>query len=696
MVYQSTSASGSASQLPADDLQILRDCRMLYLKQLGQLLQEAEPVSAHAVQTFQQTVGTYFDEMVANSRRSSFQDAKGLTASRISLVGETDLELEIRLAEFTAHLMERTGGDLWRVYLRFVTLLERPDLSTADNPVGPKGIALGLTDLCSELCEGHAKTLERIDRLEDFFAKNLAVLYASLNDFLAGNKIGAAQAAIISAADPATTSGTPANTANPAALLQRQLLGPAVETALPAAGPAASLFSQAMLERLLARLDELDKPAPRPMPVSDFSPTATSPSLETLIPGLFAADPAPSSTPQPLDSDRLGIPNGAPEAATIDAIGRIFEAIFASPTLPDPIKSALASLQIPTLKAAMLDATFFTSENHPARLLLDKMARATLGLAHEVSSRHLLCVDIQAIASRVRAEFRNDNQVFNEQIAELNTLITSRDKAAELAAEAYLPLLYQLDRRKQAERRARQVIDGYLRPEVPTTIVSFLHQHWLKVLVVNWMEGGEQSTDWQENLALIGNLLWSIEPKAEIDDRKRLAKMLPALLQRLNAGMARIGLPEETQGAFLDTCFALQTAAMRATGATPPAPANEAPAMPPAAKPGVSELTAGQLLLKIIDLSGTQAETSRLRAAVRPGVWLSLNLNGKPPICGRLCQISPETGMLLLANPDWQFALAIHPNILEQMLKAGRARISSNESLFNSAAEQALRRTESA
>lgn len=695
MVYQSTSASGPASQLPADDLQILRDCRMLYLKQLGQLLQEAEPVSAHAVQTFQQTVGAYFDEMVANSRRSSFQDAKGLTASRISLVGETDLELEIRLGEFTAHLMERTGGDLWRVYLRFVTLLERPDLSTADNPVGPKGIALGLTDLCSELCEGHAKTLERIDRLEDYFAKNLTVLYASLNDFLAGNKVGAAQAAIVSAPEPAGASGSPANRPNPAALLQRQLLGPAVETALPAAaGPAASLFSQAMLERLLARLDELDKPA-RQTPISDFSPTATSPSLETLIPGLFTADPAPSTTLQPLDSDRLGIPNGAPEAATIDAIARIFEAIFASPTLPDPIKSALASLQIPTLKAAMLDATFFTSENHPARLLLDKMARAAIGLAHEVSSRHLLCVDIQAIASRVRAEFRNDNQVFNEQIAELNTLIASRDKAAELAAEAYLPLLYQLDRRKQAERRARQVIDGYLRPDVPATIVSFLHQHWQKVLVVNWMEGGEQSTDWQENLALIGNLLWSIEPKAEIDDRKRLAKILPALLQRLNAGMARIGLPEETQGAFLDACFALQTAAMRASGPTQPAPANEAPAMPPPAKPAVSELSAGQLLLKIIDLSGTQAEASRLRGAVRPGVWLSLNLNGKPPICGRLCQISPESGMLLLANPDWQFALAIHPNILEQMLKAGRARISSNESLFNSAAEQALRRTES-
>ena len=693
MVYQPLPASSPVSLLPADNLQILHDCRGLYLKQLGQLLREAAPISARAVHAFQQTVGAYFDEMVAAGRRSSFADARGLTASRISLVGETDLELEIRLGEFSAHLMERTGGDLWRVYLRFVTLLGRPDLSTADNPVGPKGIALGLGDLCSELGEGHDQTLERIDRLEDYFAKNLTVLYASLNDFLAGHKVGAAQAAIITAPETPAVTGTPANTPNPAARLQHQLLGPAVDGALPLAGPAASLFSQAMLERLLARLDELDKPV-RPIPLGNFSATATSTSLEALIPGLFTAEHAPSVTPQTLNAEQLGIPSGAPEAATIDAIARIFEAIFASPTLPDPIKSALSSLQIPTLRAAMLDATLFTTENHPARLLLDKMARAALGLAPEVSARHPLCVEIQAIATRARAEFRNDNQVFDARIGELNALIAGRDEAAELAAEAYLPLLYQLDRRKQAERRARQVIDSYLRPGVPTSIVGFLQQHWLKVLVVSWMEGGEQSIDWQENLALIGNLLWSIEPKAEIDDRKRLAKMLPALLQRLNLGMARIGLPEEIQSAFLDTCFALQTAAMRPTDTTQAAPAEATPAVPPTAKPGISELSAGNLLLKIIDQGST--ETSRLRASVRPGAWLTLQLNDKPPICGRLCQISPESGMLLLANPDWQFALAIHPNSLEQMLKAGRAQLSSNESLFNSAAEQALRRTESA
>jgi hypothetical protein len=48
---------------------------------------------------------------------------------------------------------------------------------------------------------------------------------------------------------------------------------------------------------------------------------------------------------------------------------------------------------------------------------------------------------------------------------------------------------------------------------------------------------------------------------------------------------------------------------------------------------------------------------------------------------------------LLIANPDWGFALAIHPARLESMLASGTARTCSNDSLFDSAAEKALHRT---
>ncbi len=163
---------------PDDAWEILRDCRAWFLKQAVQLLREAEPVPDDAAAAFSQALGAYFDEKTTAERRTSFDQLGDLTASKISLLGENDLELDIRLGQFSAQLTESNGKALWRVYLRFVTLLGRPDLSPADNPVGPKAIAKGLAALSTMLGESPDSARQRLDRLEDVFAEFRPALYA--------------------------------------------------------------------------------------------------------------------------------------------------------------------------------------------------------------------------------------------------------------------------------------------------------------------------------------------------------------------------------------------------------------------------------------------------------------------------------------------------------------------------------------
>ena len=69
-----------------------------------------------------------------------------------------------------------------------------------------------------------------------------------------------------------------------------------------------------------------------------------------------------------------------------------------------------------------------------------------------------------------------------------------------------------------------------------------------------------------------------------------------------------------------------------------------------------------------------------------------MRLGEDQALCGRVCHIGTATGKLLLANPDWDFAVALNPAIVENQIKDGRASISSRISLFNAAAEQALRK----
>ena len=70
---------------------------------------------------------------------------------------------------------------------------------------------------------------------------------------------------------------------------------------------------------------------------------------------------------------------------------------------------------------------------------------------------------------------------------------------------------------------------------------------------------------------------------------------------------------------------------------------------------------------------------------------MNCRLPDEAPICGRICHVAKDTGKLLLANPDWDFALLLHPALAESQLRDGLASISSGVSLFNAAAEQALR-----
>jgi hypothetical protein len=406
---------------------------------------------------------------------------------------------------------------------------------------------------------------------------------------------------------------------------------------------------------------------------------------------------------RPIKSAELGIPNAAPEAAAIDTLALIFEAIFDMPNLPEAIKSALSSLQIPMLKAAMLDPAFFSNESHPARQLFDRMARAVLGLPSDVTSKHPICMQVISIAAHVRSEFTNDLGVFERYVAKLDALIAERDQEIAQSVIQWLPLFTRMDQRGIAETRCQEAIEAFCERGAPQGIANFLRQHWYKVLLQVWVEHGEDSAAWQEHNAVIDSLLWSVQPKTEAEDRKRLSRMLPVMLQMLSKGMERIKVSEEVRTEFLDTCFSLQTAALRGVVQVPAVsgPTLGVPALDPGmfavpvtAQPEAGELHSGALYLKTIDIPGESALLSRLRPLpLKKGEWVAFRMLDEQSLVGRLSHISQENGKLLFCNPEWGYAVAMHPGVMEKQLRDKAALRCSANSLFNEAAEKALNRT---
>lgn len=701
---------------PADKYEILQKCRAAFLQHLAVIAREGGISERDAIEALQNGAGKYYDQIVSNTRRGSFEASRGLTASRISLVGESELELEIELGDLSRRLYETQHEALRPVYLRFVTLLNRPNLSAEENPVSIDSIIQGMTAMFAKLAGGSEQSAAMLELLESSLNRHLPDIYSHLCDILKSYNIKPALANIQShgghgrhrdhtgqrvsdspiAATPAlqtAASSVAVAAAHPLFALQNAML--TKQTAASAVAAPLSAVSMEMLNQLFARLEMLETKG-----------TSTAPLFPQGSAALPGEDtPVASNLHLPKAND-IGLPLTGPEAAVIDTLALIFAAIFDHPTLPDAIKSAIGNLQITILKVAMLDASFFTASTHPARIVLDKMARAALGLPHNVSHEHPVCVAIGAIATRLRAEFESDMQIFAGYIAELDALIAQREEAFAESARTYVLLIEKWENQERATEIASETVEKLIASDTPSEIVNFIRYDWVRLLQLDLLEHGEGSQQWQRNLAVVTDLLWSIKPMQSVEDRKRLAAKVPGLLARINAGFERIQISKAERDAFMDSCFSLQTSALRAALPVGKAiaaenaglnyrPADFSSHVSRPARPEFEEIRIDDLLVKVWRGSEQDDAMDAVdKNQCQIGDWLDFSVPGsEQPVCGRMSWNNPNNASYLFCNPDWSYAISIAPAQLQQELRNRRAKIRSTESLFDLAVAKALRQT---
>lgn len=708
----------AATHLPPDSeagdpFFVLRDCRELFQQRLAEAVRQSGVDSPATLAAFAEAVGASHDELAAAKQRGGFDQTHGLTASRITLMCDSDLELEIRIGEIARRLADAGGNDLWRVHLRYMTLLRRTDLAPPENPVGPETICSGLWVVCKADQLGAEGSIERLAALEEQLLQRLPGIYAEMNEVLASRKVEPAPTQIVSSGGARPGGArTAAGGTDPFAALQELLNrqtgaagsggtdsggsgaadgggsgaadgggsgggsglagGVAADTGDNMALGAATLV---MLRQLAERLDQLD------LSGAGGSPAGAVPAAADL-------------PPRPLKSADLGVALGRPEAVALDTLSLIFEAIFETWELPDTVKTAIGRLQIPLLKLALFDATLFSDVGHPARRLIDGMARAAVGLPRDIGRGHPVSQRLWQLAGTVAERLQGDATVLAAPLADLDALIGERDRDILATAQPYVSLLKDKERHDQAALAARRWLQAIEAQGVAPAILDFLRQHWLRVMEAACLEGGEAGQAWQRDHATIADLLWSVQPKQSPEERKRLAGMLPRLLQRINAGLDHGATPAEARTPFLEAFFTLQTAALRGAAAAVPPPA---PAAPPS-----GTASAGDIVVDVLDVDGRQLKTLSPAdpsvawrgpdAPVQSGSWVQFAMADGETLCGLACWLSPQSGSTLIFNPDWGGAVAIAPALMETQLREGRAKIESSRSVFDTAADRALTR----
>jgi len=391
-----------------------------------------------------------------------------------------------------------------------------------------------------------------------------------------------------------------------------------------------------------------------------------------------------------LQQSSLGKKANQLESMTIELVAMLFDFIFETKDLPDGIKALLARLQIPVLKAAMLDGAFFAKKNHPSRLLVNALAEAGRGWTPVMGTNDPLYSHIDALVHRILDGFTDDLTIFDEAREKLERFLAEEEQAAEANIQSTAEEIDQTDRKEMAEVVAKSEIERRIEMyPVPNFLAWFLRQQWIGTLKEVYLTNGEESEPWEQSIAMLEDLVWSVQPKRTKDDRKHLVALLPALLKRLSATLARIEWPPEGRERFMANLVEAHAASVKpsvtAAALATASVAEQAMAEAEMAKAAGDEETAAKAEARAEAM--TQAEPVPVEPEViddqfleiaqdlERGTWIEFEADDGQLAFAKLAWISPLRGTYLFTNRQGLKALSMNAEELAERFRTDRARL---------------------
>ncbi|HCY62691.1 MAG TPA: hypothetical protein DHV59_07660 [Oxalobacteraceae bacterium] len=270
-------------------------------------------------------------------------------------------------------------------------------------------------------------------------------------------------------------------------------------------------------------------------------------------------------------SEDLGLPQQAQgQRMAIDLVAVLFELILDDEQIPAGVRARIARLQIPFLKAAMLEPQLLQQAEHPARQLLNRIGSAALGLDPASPIAQRLDGEIGRLVKRILKEFEQDTAVFSDCLQELERFLAAELANTDAETTGSIQAAEEAEKFSTVLRNTTESLRGILAPlEVDRRVKDFIEQVWARVLVRAASQDAASGSAalGQQYREVLPELVWSAQEKTSPEDRSALMRMLPGLVKRLRIGMLMVHMSEEECKAALDRLVPVHTQVLRSQGA---------------------------------------------------------------------------------------------------------------------------------
>jgi hypothetical protein len=301
-------------------------------------------------------------------------------------------------------------------------------------------------------------------------------------------------------------------------------------------------------------------------PATDNAATASSASAPASLSGIAdtAGQPLLPNLIREHREELRQATQGSIDHMVIDVIGFLFDQILADPKVPPQMARLLARLQLPVLRAALGDPTFFSSRKHPVRRLVNRIA--SLGAAFddfEDPQAKAFLIKVRSLVQGVVDGDFEQMALYEQQLAALEAFVAAQN-AAPAGDDSAALLAEKEDQQRLQELYAERLADDLKDVAAPAFLRDFVSRVWSQVLLRAAERDGSDST-LVDRLRHVGrDLFLSVQAKPTPAKRKSFLAELPKLMQELTEGMDLVAWPAAERRAFFGQLMPAHAEALKA------------------------------------------------------------------------------------------------------------------------------------
>ncbi|NVD34649.1 DUF1631 domain-containing protein [Marinobacter lutaoensis] len=497
---------------------------------------------------FQNAIAQFFADPPGSAQPEPEPSAPPVSAETLSLVGNDDLEEQVALNAMITKAKAHFQGPLLQLQARFSQVYPGASDESPVNPLAPEHLCSAFTEAIQVLEIQIRERLILLKQFDRYVVSNLGMLLDEANRILiqAGiipnfryhGKTGKQAPPPGAKADSSETSeastGPTETAADSTAVFEqiRQMLALQRANAGIPARATDPRFHVIGDRELITLLSALPTPVPAEPGVNLSEGEPVTIDLRGLIQqALTQVDTGDGKQPalKEVDEDLINL------------VSMLFEFILDDYNLSPPVQVLISRLQIPILKVVIKDKTFFSKATHPARKLLNALARAGIGWSKsDEKTKDQLYDKIHGIVQRILNEFDGDLALFETLNEEFEQYLARENRRASLVEQR----TRESERGRIKSQKAQETVDRILQEKIrryplPEPIHSILVNGWSRVMFLAYLRDDVEHR-WQETVKVVDDLIWCLHPHQEDAERDQWVRVVPGLLKSLRAGLEEV------------------------------------------------------------------------------------------------------------------------------------------------------------